>query len=68
MLLKGMMDGTTVSLRDRDKTLEDLRFCQGQADFAGRIADIVEEEIPLWYKQGAVESDEDSEGSGENDA
>lgn len=68
ILLKGMMDGTTVALRDREKGLEDLRFCQGQADVAGRIADIVEDEIPSWYKEGTVALERESEGSGENDA
>jgi hypothetical protein len=67
LLLSELNNGTTVSLRDRTKTLEDLRFCQGQADAAGRIADIVEEEVPQWYNEGAVDSEE-SEGSGSDNA
>lgn len=68
VVLQGLVDGTTIALRDREKTLEDLRFCQGQADAAGRIADIVEKEVPEWYNEGAASSEEGEEGSGEDDA
>jgi hypothetical protein len=66
MVLEELNNGCTVALRDREKNLEDLRFCQGQADAAGRIADIVEKECPQWYAEGAAER-ESAEGSGEDD-
>lgn len=66
LLLAELNNATTVALRDRTKDLDDLRFAQGQADAAGRIADIVEDEIPQWYNEGAVER-ESAEGSGSDD-
>lgn len=51
-ILKEMMNGATVILRDRNKTIEDLRFCQGQADACITLARIVEDEVPQWYSEG----------------
>lgn len=54
-ILNAMQDGCTVALRDRTKGLEDLRYAQGQSACAGRIADIVEKDIPEWYTERAAE-------------
>lgn len=61
-ILKAMLDSTTVTLRDRTKSIEDIRFHQGYAEAASRIADALEKELPEWYKSGS------REGSGEDHA
>lgn len=61
-ILKAMLDSTTVTLRDRTKSIEDVRFHQGYAEAAARLADVLEKELPEWYKAGS------REGSGSNDA
>jgi hypothetical protein len=61
-VLKAMQEGCTVMLRDRTRGLEDLRFTQGMSEAAGRIADLVQEDVPLWYKE-TIENKESEENA-----
>lgn len=54
-ILKGMRESATYALLNRSASLEDLRFEQGRAAVAGHIADLVQQEMPAWYKKGAAE-------------
>lgn len=61
-LLKSMLDSTTVVLRDKANGIEDVRYQQGVASAVIRIAEIMDRDLPEWYKEGS------REGSGQEDA
>lgn len=61
-LLKGMLESTTVALRQRAANIEDVRYQQGIAGAVTRIAEVLDKDLPEWYKEGS------REGSGDDNA
>ena len=53
-VLRAVSEGATIALRDRTKSIEDIRFDQGQCEAVLCVADLVQKEMPAWYKEGAA--------------
>lgn len=66
-ILKDMDDAMTISLRDRSADVQDLRYYQGVSACAGRLADLVEEDVEQWYKDRAEAEAEEPEPEGNSE-
>lgn len=60
-LLKSMDDSMTVALRDKEATMETIRYHQGISATVQRLAEIVEVDVPEWYDS---RPEEEAEGEG----
>lgn len=64
-VLKGIDDSMTTALRNREASIEEIRFAQGISAGVGRLAEIVENDSQEWYDARADESS-DSQGNSED--